>query len=158
MGLHDALTPSSLMVWRFYNAHLMRQGRAHLLRVPLVKREIIHAPNWYYRQTDIDRYIERAESLGDVYLFPGLVYEGAPIERYCNVRQQATRWAITEWYSDYWRWESPVRGVCNTCLNFAQSTNRATLDGPAAEQITALRAINETANLKEWTRFEQGHR
>jgi len=159
MGLHDALTPDMVWVWRFYNAYVERAGRAHLLKVPLVKREVINAPSWYYTERERDRFIERERALGDAYTFPSLIYESSSILRYCNQTQRAESWTLMPYWNGWSQWDNPQRGVCNTCLNFVQSANRATLDGPSGgRQLTSRRRIDAETDMKEWITFEQGFR
>jgi hypothetical protein len=160
MGLHDALRPPTTWVWRWYTAYNARAGRKHLLRVPLVLREQVRVPSWYYNEHDRDEYRRRQEAVGPTYFFPYTVYPESPlIQRLCSTTQRAYRWVITDWWQDWRRHEEPPRGWCKRCWELAQTMTPRALEGPPnVIQSSSSRSLEgDDENLTRWIRYEQGY-
>lgn len=159
MGLHDALRPPTGWVWRWYVAYNRRAGRRHLLRVPLVKRENIRVPSWYYNEHDREQYIRRQEQQGPVYLFPHSIYEGNPdIRRLCDRAQAVYRWAVMDWWQDWRHHPQAPRGWCKRCWELAQTLPPQSLDGPEnVIQSASSQTMRIDTDLERWIRYEQGH-
>jgi hypothetical protein len=158
MGLHEALKPGVLWNWRWYNAYVRRAGRTHLLRVPVVRREIINVPTWIYRDYERDEYIRNEQSRPDLYHYPGLLGPDF-IQRYCTSQQQAESWVYRDWQSDWRTWAQPTRGICQVCQSYALTLPAHAIDGPSGvRQSQGPRGLYSSEAIENWIRYAQGHR
>jgi hypothetical protein len=160
MGLHDALNPEIVWVWRFYTAINERRGRSHLLHVPLVKRLIIHPPRWLYNERERDEWIENERRQGDLWSAPSYVFLGHQrLDKFCNRVQRADHYSTEHDWNGYRHWEAGKRGICQPCWNHALTLPEKKTMGPVSFDYWHNTAgIRTNTDLKEWLREAQGYR
>jgi hypothetical protein len=162
MGLHDALNPGTIWIWKWYEAYVERRGRAHLLYVPFVKREWIAPPSWLNSEANRDEYIRREQRRGEVWSSPSFIYPDAPIQRACKKPQRVQHWAQMNWSARWTEWHMPIRGICNECYLFAKSFNPDKIGNPPlhmGDKTIESRGsgVYDDTVMATWIREAQGY-
>lgn len=164
MGLHDALVADFLWTYRWYNAYNSRQGRAHLFRVPLVKRKYIYIGQYdidYYSPRELEDRLEREREVAR-WSFPSYFrneIEGQPFTRQCNRQQGAYEWEFYFQWARPFAWaQRPVRGWCETCWNVMTNLqNSAIMPVPEEQQHVNSERFVRGQSFSDWTKSASGY-
>lgn len=138
-GLHAIAVPAATMTWRWYAAHNTRNGRRHLLKVPVVAIDLLALLDtdrrripYNLRYSNAEARIEWANRMmrehRNLVIPYNCKYEPSEMDspqdyvnsaqRYCDTEQRAMYYELQATPTTHHVSSEPPRGFCHTCWRF----------------------------------------
>ncbi len=157
MSLHDTLIANVLYVYRWYNAFNARAGRAHLFKVPLVRKRWVYISEYDRNDMDARRMTEfiTRQNERNLWAFPRYFRETefmAPFIRQCERPQDAVEWESHPDWRDVHLWDHrPPRNWCEYCWTVMTNlSDSVIMPIPARNQSNSAPSMFVGQTIDQW--------